>query len=107
MKVIALALVAALALPACGGSSLSDQPQPVAVYYADAQLSADTIEACRARNEAEFRLMLAKPACVNVRLAQEQHSDEAQAVAEAKYNSAMEQLMRDRKAARAARAAAG
>jgi len=104
MKVVALALLAAvMSLTACSHVDLSDQAHSVEAYYADGKLSADTIEACRAKNEAEHRVMQAKEACKNVRQAEKRRSDEAQAASEAEFNRSMEQLLEERRRARAAR----
>lgn len=98
MKTLALALV--VTLSACAGGDLSDRPHDVADYYADAQLSTDTMEACRASTEAEYQVMQAKTACQNVQLAEQQRDREAQAESETEWNRAMEQLLRERATAR-------
>lgn len=101
MNTSVLALVASLSLAACSAAGLADRPHTVADYYADAQLSADTIEACRARNEAEYRVMQAKPACANVRAAEQQRWDDA-----ARQLSGASSGIEERKAERNARLAA-
>lgn len=77
MKIMIAVGTMLVALTGCVPADLSEQEHTVADYYADAQLSADTIAACRARNEAEYRVMQAKPACANVRAAEQQRWDEA------------------------------
>lgn len=74
-KVLSVALMA-LAVAACSAGSLADEEHSVDEYYNDAKLSAETIEACRARNAAERRSMAEKPACRNVAAAEKRRAAE-------------------------------
>lgn len=94
-----LTALLATALGACAGHP-SDQVHSVEDYYANDQLTAETLEACRARNEAEMRLMAAKPACRNAREAERRRAAESAAAYNAEWNSYMEQQLRLRRQAR-------
>lgn len=104
IRIVFVATVALTVLAGCGKTDLSDQSHSVEEYMADDRLSADTIEACRAKNEAEYRLMAQKPACANVREAEDRKSDAATAKSEAEYNASMEKLLEERRRNREARA---
>lgn len=88
-----------LTLAACGPASLADQEHSVQEYYENDQLSADTLEACRARNDAEMRVMAAKPACMNVRAAQKKHQDEAATKENARWEAWAEERKQKREEA--------
>lgn len=81
-KSICVVAALTIALAACGErapsvADLSDQPHTVEQYYADDALRSGTIEACKARNEAESKIMQAKPACANAMTAMKRHSAES------------------------------
>lgn len=92
-----LALVTAAALLGGCAADLSEQPHSVSEYLADDKLSSATIEACRASNDAELRVMQAKPACVNVQAAERQKRDAQLHLAEEKSNAKLEEMMERRR----------
>lgn len=80
VRVILGSALAVAALCGCGqqgaDKSLADQPHSVDEYYKDNALRSATIDACRASNEAENKVLRAKEACVNVWEAMKRHSNE-------------------------------
>lgn len=90
MKALVTTALLVLALTACGSQQhLADSPHSVDAYYADPALAAATIEACRAKNVEEARVMAAKQACENVRLAVSRKTDEETAETERSFNDAL------------------
>ena len=77
MKSLLLTALSIFALGGCAEASMADQEHTVAEYLADAQLSADTVLACQASSEAEALKLAAKPACKNVREAEQRRWSDA------------------------------
>lgn len=102
---------AVLALGACSPTpapptSAADTPHSVEAFYQDAELSARTIEACRALNEADRRAKAEKPACQNVWASEKRHSTESDEKSTEAWNSWMQGELERKRAARAADGAA-
>lgn len=97
MKMLVVMFV--LALAACSPASPAEQAHSVDDYLADSQLSADTIEACRGRNEAEVRVMGEKPACRNVWAAERQRWNDAVARSTGDWNDRLRTVVAERREA--------
>jgi len=106
MRICTLLLTLTLTVTACDKApavvDLSDKPHSVAEYLADDKLSADTLEACRAKNAADARVMRGKDACINVREAERQKNAKATEAATAKFNDGMEAALEERRRQREA-----
>lgn len=89
MKLHSACLVVVGLLAGCAPAGPESEVHTVAEYMADQQLSAETIEACRASNEAEARVMAEKPACKNVREAEALRFQEGQRAAEKAFQEAL------------------
>jgi len=94
MKMLVMMLV--LALAACSPASPADQAHPVDAYLDNAQLAADTIEACRGSSEAEARVMAEKAACRNVRAAERRRWNEAVARSTGDWNDRIKDVLQDK-----------
>lgn len=84
-----LIICTALLATACGTSDPSDTPHSVDEYMANAELTSRTLDACRAANSAEARIMRDKEACQNVREAERRIAAEETAAATADFNARM------------------
>lgn len=107
MRIQLLTLTVLFTATACGSvsspSDMSDQPHTVAEYLADDKLSSDTIEACRASNAAEARIMRDKEACKNVREAERQRREVAMTKYAEEEKASMDAIREERRKQREAR----